>query len=282
MRGRYRSGSPAQAASGSTTWPSASTIGPARGGSGGSPARRHVRRAAPIVDQREPVAEEAAGVAAGHRPQLVVGQRAPGRRQHGLRVGPRRVGVRVVALHHDVVEADHVALRHGGRVVDGAEPEVAPEDLARQEVRRPGGALGARGRMAQDVVGPVHQHRDPPDAALGQRHLQAREAQGDARPEPFAGGQERVHGEHGGQQLERRVGGGQGGPRRRAGVQADDGLRLLAGGEEGIPGAAEDGGQLQLRGELREADRLESPGGVGPHLGRRHRHVGQPGQLQAG
>ena len=37
--------------------------------------------------------------------------------------------------------ADHVALRHGGRVVDGAEPEVAPQHLARQQVRRPGRAL---------------------------------------------------------------------------------------------------------------------------------------------
>ena len=32
----------------------------------------------------------------------------------------------------------------GGRVVDGAEPEVAPEHLARQEIRGPGGALASR------------------------------------------------------------------------------------------------------------------------------------------
>ena len=44
--------------------------------------------------------------------------------------------------------------------------------------------------------------------------------------------------------------------------------------------AAEDGGQLQLGRELGEADRLEAAGRVGPHLGRRHLHVGQPGQLQ--
>ena len=45
------------------------------------------RRGAPVVDQREPMAEETAGVAAGHRAELVVGERAPGRGQ--ARVGCR-------------------------------------------------------------------------------------------------------------------------------------------------------------------------------------------------
>ena len=69
-------------------------------------------------------------------------------------------------------------------------------------------------------------------------------------------------------------------PARRAGVQADDGVGLLAGGEEGVPGAAEDGGQVQPRRELREADRLEPAGRVGPHLRRGDVDVGQPRQLQ--
>ena len=44
--------------------------------------------------------------------------------------------------------------------------------------------------------------------------------------------------------------------------------------------AAEDGGEAELRRELGEADRLEAACRVAPHLGRGHRDVGQPGQLQ--
>ncbi len=103
---------------------------------------------------------------------------------------------------------------------------------------------------------------------------------GHAGPQPFAGGEEGVHGEHGGQQFERWIRRGEGRPRGCAGVEAHDGRGLLAGGEEGIPSAAEDGGQLQLGGELREADRFEAAGRVGPDLGRGELHVGQPGELQ--
>ena len=129
-----------------------------------------------------------------------------------LGVGPGRIGVRVVALHHDVVDADDVALCDGRRVVNGAEPEVAPQHLTRQEVRGPGGALAAGRRMTQDVIGPVHQHRDPADPTLGERHLEIREAKRHAGPQPFARSEEGVHGEQRGQQLERRIRRGQGGP----------------------------------------------------------------------
>ena len=194
-----------------TTWPTASTMGPAQGGSGRTP--RPVTAAG--CASRRPAAAD--GGRAGwrcRRPPPAARRRGvrPRSRPARLRVGPGRVGVRVVALHHDVVDADDVALPDGGRVVDGAEPEVAPEHLARQEFRGPRGALAAGRRVTQDVVGPVHQHRDPPDAALGQRHLQVRKAERHAGPQPFAGGEERVHGEHGGQQFERWIRRGEGGP----------------------------------------------------------------------
>ena len=63
-------------------------------------------------------------------------------------------------------------------------------------------------------------------------------------------------------------------------MEAHNGRSLLAGGEEGIPLAAEDGGQPQLGGELRETHRFEAAGRVGPDLGRGDLHVGQPGKLQ--
>ena len=242
MRGPVaRRAGPPRPPAGSTTWPSASTTGPGPvAGAGHRPARRARQRRAGVRQSSRRGSgwrKSAAGVAAGHGAQLVVGERAPGLGQHALGVGPRRVGVGVVALHHDVVDADDVALRHGGRVVDGAEPEVAPQHLARQQVGRPGVALGARRRVPEHVVGPVHQHGHPADAALGQGDVQSGEAQRHARPQPLAGGEQRVDREDGGQQLERRVGRGERRPGRRAGVQAHHGAGLLAGGEEGVPRA---------------------------------------------
>ena len=92
-------------------------------------------------------------------PDLVVEQ--------GLGVGPGRVGVRVVGLDQDVVDADAVALLETGRVVDRAEPEVALQHL---------GAASARCRVhvpyiswyLQHVVEAVEQPGHPADAALRQ------------------------------------------------------------------------------------------------------------------
>ena len=64
---------------------------------------------------------------------FVAGQLAQRSARELLGVGPRRVGVRVVAFEHDVVDADAVANFDCGRIIDGAEPEVAAEDLGRQD-----------------------------------------------------------------------------------------------------------------------------------------------------
>ena len=231
-------GAPAQARAGSTTWPSASTTGPARGGD----AAVAVRRAAHGAGRRQSSAP-----GSGWRnsraalPPAICRSSSSGRcprvvGQHGLGVGPGRVGVGVVALHHDVVDADPWRMRDDRGVVDGAEPEVAAQHLARAAAPR------ARPRLSvpdaewlEDVVDPVHQHRHPADAPLGHGHGQVGEAQGHAGPQPFGRGHEGVHREEGGEQLEGRVGRGERGPRRGPGVQADDGAGLLAGGEEGVP-----------------------------------------------
>ncbi len=152
-------------------------------------------------------------VAPGDGSPLVFGQGTPIRGEDGLGVGPRGIGMGIVALHHDVIDPDDVAQDHGGRVVDGAVPEVPPQDLAGPHGRRPGRALVAGGRVAQHVVGPIHEHGHPPDAPLGHGDVQAREAQGHPRPQPFAAGHQGVDREEGGQQLEGRIGGGQRRPR---------------------------------------------------------------------
>ena len=74
--------------------------------------------------------EQARRVLVGHLADVVVGQPGEALPEELLGVGPARVGVRVVDLHHDVVDADALASAQRRRVVDGAEPEVPLHRLA--------------------------------------------------------------------------------------------------------------------------------------------------------
>src|SRR4051794_34411247 len=77
---------------------------------------------------------------------------------HGLRVRPGGVTVRVVDLDHDVVETNAMTCVDGRTVFERAEPERALEDVARVLV--PPDDVG---RMVDDVVEPVERHRYPTD-----------------------------------------------------------------------------------------------------------------------
>src|SRR5579883_2837931 len=91
------------------------------------------------------MAEQAGRVQVGHGGHLVGRQAVEAPGEELLGVGPARVGVRVVALHHDVVDADPIADPQRGRVVDAAEPEVALHGLAWRDVAVPRtGAADAR------------------------------------------------------------------------------------------------------------------------------------------
>ena len=94
------------------------------------------------------------------------------------------------------------------------------------------------------------------------------EAGRDARPQPVGGGDERVHGEQTRVQRERRAGRARGGPRRRAVVQAEHGLGLLARAQHRIPVVGVDRGQLQVDRVLGEAHGLEAARRVGADVGR--------------
>src|SRR5262245_558298 len=59
--------------------------------------------------RREWVAEEPGGVLVGDAAHVVAGHAGEALAEQRLRVGPRRVGVRVVGLHHDVVDTDALA-----------------------------------------------------------------------------------------------------------------------------------------------------------------------------
>jgi hypothetical protein len=104
-----------------------------------------------------------------HLVELVVGD--VGRDAHEVlgRRGPRRVGVRVVELPRDVVDADDVTQLYAHRVDDEAGEEVLAEHLARPFSAE----VLARPRRVH-VVGAVEaleEVRDPSGAALGEREL---------------------------------------------------------------------------------------------------------------
>src|SRR5436190_3617079 len=75
---------------------------------------------------------------------------------------PRRVGVRVVALPRDVVDADEVTLEHAGLVVDEAERE----DLTRLRARQHVAELLTRPETVPlvDIIDSFEEVRHPPDA----------------------------------------------------------------------------------------------------------------------
>ena len=80
--------------------------------------------------------------------------------------------MRVVALEHDVVDADAVPLVDAGVVGDEA-----AEDVLAEQLRRPDVGVAARvvAVALPRVVDALEQPRHPADAALGQGDLQARE-----------------------------------------------------------------------------------------------------------
>ena len=246
---------------------------------------------APAEDDRRRIGRrevvDAAGVADGDLVLDVLGQVAEPLVGQRDRVGPRRVGVRVVALEHHVVLADDVEQAQAGVVLDERAEHVVLEQAADVgvevelrlalllaplvggvhvdvEARRPEALL------VDDLLGPLEEVGHPADRALGQGDLQVREAHEVAAEEPVeqrAGlvGRRRV-----GHERERRhVGGRADEVRRRADVHRDarsrcrrtpgstgsqksvwiDGRPSLVGfSEKAIDLAAEGGGALDLGG----------------------------------
>ena len=107
---------------------------------------------------------------------------------------PVGVGVRVVALEHDVVDADAVPHVDAGVVGDEA-----AEDVLAEQVRRPdvGVAAGVVAVALPRVVDALEQPRHPADAALGERDLQARELVEHRREQQLGHRELRVRAEQG-------------------------------------------------------------------------------------
>ena len=90
------------------------------------------------------------------------------------RLRPRRVGVGVVALPGDDVDADAVAQQQAGRVGDVAGEDVLAEHLGRQLAAEVV-AVVQPGLVLEVAVDAVEVEGDPADAALGQRDLEVGE-----------------------------------------------------------------------------------------------------------
>src|SRR5207302_4662307 len=121
------------ATSGGTTLTQRSTIKWRRSVGGLRPQGAHRALLAGPVGEGV-VAEDPHGVLVRHLVDLVVGHARQLLGHRLRRVRPRRVGVRVVALPRDVVDADGVAGLDAGLVADVAEREVVARHLARELV----------------------------------------------------------------------------------------------------------------------------------------------------
>ena len=140
-----------------------------------------------------------------------------------LRVGPRRVGVRVVGLERGVVHADPLQRLEPVHVA-----EEAAEDLAVVVRRRRLGdeVLHATPRpvLAPHVVGALEDVRDPADLALRVGELQLRVAHEHTGEEEVREARHRVAEAQRRGHRRRRVDGGRRHLRARADVHAHDGL----------------------------------------------------------
>ena len=110
----------------------------------------------------------------------VVGEMAHESSRDLLRVGPGRVGVRVVGLEGDVVDADAVERLEPVAVVEEAAVDLAVV-VGRRRVRHEVLHAAPRAVLAPHVVGPFEHVRQPADLAFGVRELQRREAHEHAR-----------------------------------------------------------------------------------------------------
>ena len=173
------------------------------------------------------------------------------------RVGPRRVGVRVVGLERDVVDADPV---------ERLEPVPVLEEAAEDVVVVVGGRrlghdvlhLAPRPVIAPHVVGPLEQVGEPADLALRVGQLQRGEAHEHPREQEVGEAGHGVVEAERGRDRDRRVARRGGHLRGRPDVHAQDGVRLLARGEERVPRARVDRRQPELGRDLAEAHRVHA------------------------
>src|SRR5579871_406845 len=100
------------------------------------PLKRRSSISAPAF-RRQRMAEQPRRVLVGHLAHLVVGHAREAVGEQLLGVGPGRVGVGVVDLDHDVVDADPLTRAERRGVVDHAEPEVALHRLRWRDVAVP-------------------------------------------------------------------------------------------------------------------------------------------------
>ena len=96
--------------------------------------------------------------------------------------------MRVVDFDADVFDTDRRPGLHGGDVLDGAEPEVAAQDVGWTHLARPLVPVAA---TVADAVEAFDEHGHPADAPLGHGDLQVGMLDRVPRPQPLGGRGER-------------------------------------------------------------------------------------------
>ncbi len=207
--------------------------------------------------------------------------------EHGLRVRPGRITVRVVGLEHDLTDADPVADLQPDEVVEDA-PVDPSRDVAARRTGRAIVQVAVDGTLLPHAVEPLDDERHPSDLTLAERHPQTAEPLEHAARQPVGQGVGRTlvgqRQRHGSGRVDRR----HRERRRRADVQVDHRVGVLAGGEEGVPVRGVDARQLEPSRVLGEGDgerplrcatsHLRRSGDSGPTAGRASSGSGDPGR----
>ncbi len=211
--------------------------------------------------------EEALGVAVGHHRHLVVGNALQRVGDLLLRVRPRGVGVGVVALPHDPVDADVMAGLDAHALADEADPDVATEDVGRTHVvdTRPVAVT------LPGAVGPLEGERHPADAALRHGELDRREAARDLTHDQVGARHPRRGRGQGDALDERRVARRHRHHAARADVHAHGDVGLARRLPQRVPVVGRERRQPERHRVLGERDRPGAEGGAAPDLGG-HQH----------
>ena len=225
------------------------------------------------------LAPDHAHLVVGHAVELL------GERLGGVR--PRRVGVRVVDLPRDRVDADLVAQLDADAVLHEARDDVLAEHVARE---LPAEVLsGPTVLLLVGAVDALEEIRHPPDAALGEADLQAGVAAQEVRPDDVGGDLHDVHGHEGQRDVDRRLDRRDRDLRRRADVEADHRALVRARGPERVPPLVVQAREARLLRVFRERERVAALRRHAPDLGdhrvlvpdRRDRERDEPTRVRA-
>ena len=214
------------------------------------------------------VLEVVHGIQVRHAIDVVVADTLQIQPQFLGRERPGRVGVRVVALPHDVVHVQEIAAGHAEAVVDEARQHVLVEDLTGQLV--PEVLAGPGVVLLVLVVDALQEVGNPTDPAFGEGDPHVREAPEHGGPDQVGRGLHDVDRRQRDQAIDGGIRRRDDHLRRRADVHAGHDSLVAACLPEGVPVVRVHAGPAQLRGIFGEGHCMSTLGCRASNLGRQH------------